>query len=172
MTRLVVLVLLAAWVGAALLTATVVAPAAFDVLPTRAFAGAMVGRVLPPLFVWGAGVGTLAVLAAWRDRTMRLEGAHAGGRSALGGIVVAACLGAQLAGAARIERVREAIGGPVDALPTTDARRIAFGRLHAISVTALGVAMLAGGVLLVLGVLTNGRVDGAGAAPATPAAGR
>jgi uncharacterized membrane protein len=34
---------LAAWIGAALLVATVVAPAAFAVLPSRALAGAVVG---------------------------------------------------------------------------------------------------------------------------------
>jgi hypothetical protein len=48
---------LSAWLGAAVLAATVVAPAAFAVLPTRSLAGALVGRVLPVLFYGGAVVG-------------------------------------------------------------------------------------------------------------------
>jgi hypothetical protein len=50
----------------------------------------------------------------------------------------------------RIARVRAAIPGAVDDLPATDARRVAFGRLHALSVGWLGVAMLAAIVALVI----------------------
>jgi hypothetical protein len=52
--------LLGAWIGAALLMAAAVAPAAFAVLPTRALAGALVGRVLPPVFGGGIVVGLAA----------------------------------------------------------------------------------------------------------------
>ena len=45
--------LVAAWIGAALITVAVVAPGAFAVLPSRTMAGAMVGRVLPALFIAG-----------------------------------------------------------------------------------------------------------------------
>ena len=41
---LISIALVAAWLGAALVVAAVVAPAAFDVLPTRTLAGALVGR--------------------------------------------------------------------------------------------------------------------------------
>src|SRR2546430_1569733 len=47
--------LLAVWIGAALLFALVVAPAAFAVLPSRTLAGALVGRGLPVIF-YGGGV--------------------------------------------------------------------------------------------------------------------
>jgi len=49
----VVSILLSAWLGAAVLVTTVVAPAAFAVLPSRTLAGALVGRVLPVLFIAG-----------------------------------------------------------------------------------------------------------------------
>ncbi len=63
MTRpLAALILVALWLGAALLTVAVVAPGAFAVLPTRALAGEMVGRVLPVLFA-GAILVPAAVLA-------------------------------------------------------------------------------------------------------------
>ena len=55
-------VALSAWLGAAVLVAAVVAPAAFAVLPTRTLAGALVGRVLPVLFYSGAVVGVVAAL--------------------------------------------------------------------------------------------------------------
>jgi hypothetical protein len=51
--------LLSAWGGASLLTIAVVAPGAFRALPSRALAGAMVGQVLPAVFI----VGLLIALA-------------------------------------------------------------------------------------------------------------
>ncbi|MDE3217575.1 MAG: DUF4149 domain-containing protein, partial [Gemmatimonadota bacterium] len=38
------------WLGAAVLLAAAVAPAAFAVLPSRSLAGDLVGRVLPVIF--------------------------------------------------------------------------------------------------------------------------
>ena len=64
--------------------------------------------------------------------------------------VALACGVAQLVVGARIDRLRGAIGGPLDALSPEDPRRIAFGRLHAFSVGWLGVAMLAAVVALTL----------------------
>ena len=54
-----VIALLAAWLGATIIVGAVVAPAAFAVLPTRTLAGAVVGRVLPPLFWSGAVIGVI-----------------------------------------------------------------------------------------------------------------
>ena len=145
------LLLLAAWLGAALLTTTVVAPAAFAVLPTRTLAGALVGRVLPPLCLGGALAGALVAWAAWVERRSGGGGRGTRARVALGATVVVACLAAQLGVAPRIERLRSSAGVPMDSLAPTDARRVAFGRLHGASVAALGAAMLAGGIALVLG---------------------
>ena len=58
---LVSLLVTAIWCGAALIVVTTVAPAAFRVLPTRTLAGALVGQVLPVLFVAGLFVGVLFV---------------------------------------------------------------------------------------------------------------
>jgi hypothetical protein len=87
-------------------------------------------------------------------------GALVGGASAalahtrsarLGGVVaIAACLVAQLIISPRIERIRAAIGGPIDALALTDPRRVEFGRLHGLSVLAMGLA----GVGLVLALIS------------------
>ncbi|MBA3672321.1 MAG: hypothetical protein H0W68_09910, partial [Gemmatimonadaceae bacterium] len=64
-----------------------------------------------------------------------------------------ACAVAQLVVARRIERVRAAIGGPVDMLDLADARRQAFGRLHAMSVLGLGIASVA--ALIAAGLLVH-----------------
>jgi hypothetical protein len=63
-----------------------------------------------------------------------------------------ACAVAQLVVGSRIDRLRAAIGGPLDALAADDPRRLAFGKLHAISVGWLGVALLAAIIALTLAV--------------------
>ena len=134
---------LAAWLGAAILVAAVVAPTAFAVLPTRTLAGALVGRVLPALFWSGMVVGlVVAILGRFAPPTVwRTSGALA---------LVAACAAAQLVIAPRIEAIRLQIGGPIDGLGASDPRRQAFGRLHGLSVAWLGVGVLAALVTLVL----------------------
>ncbi len=134
--------LLAAWLGAALLVAAVVAPAAFAVLPTRTLAGALVGRVLPVLFWSGLALGV--VLAAFGGRT----GFGKVGMASSIALAVASAA-AQLGIAPRIEVLRASIGSAVDALDPSDPRRMAFGRMHGISVMLMGVGMIAAAVALV-----------------------
>ena len=146
---LVALPLAAAWLGAALLFAAAVAPAAFAVLPARALAGALVGRVLPVIFVTGLAVGVaIAALEASSGpapfRRWRLGAAAA---------MIVACAVAQFAVAPRITALRHAIGPSIEALAPDDARRARFGRLHAVSVGWMGIAMVAAGVVVVSGAL-------------------
>lgn len=171
MTSPAVPLLLSAWLGASALFAAVVAPAAFAVLPSRALAGALVGRVLPVLFIAGIVVAVVALLLERPTvgRAPRLR------RAALAAMAVA-CVAAQFVVAPRIERLREAIGGAIDALPVGDDRRVAFGRLHAISVGWLALAMVAAGTTTILAALPTrarrGQVVGvtASVTPEDPAA--
>jgi hypothetical protein len=134
--------------GAALLFVAVVAPAAFLVLPTRTLAGALVGRILPVIFYAGVVIGALIVVLDLAGRTGSWT------RTAAGAVSALACAVAQLVVGARIDRLRAAIGGPLDALSPADPRRIAFGRLHTFSVGWLGIAMLAAIVALTLALRT------------------
>lgn len=143
---LVSLVLLAAWLGAAGIVASVVAPAAFAVLPTRALAGALVGRVLPVVFGSGIVVGLATAVLSWLGRG---EGVPSRIPLIGGAAMAIACAVAQLAIAPRIARLRAEIGPSIEALAADDARRLAFGRLHAFSVLWLGVAMVAAVVAVV-----------------------
>jgi hypothetical protein len=153
---------LSLWLGAALLFAAVVAPALFAVLPSRTTAGDIVGRVLPALLWAGVVISSVvglleavaqnAILTANRtpgsrapdvNDVVHFGGARAAGKRAGVGLLVGlACLWVLQIGQ-RIDKLRASIGQPVDALPTTDPRRVDFGRLHGLSVAVLGVAMLA-----------------------------
>ena len=147
-SALAIVVATAAWLGAALLFAAVVAPAAFAVLPSRALAGAVVGRVLPVLFWAGLLAGALVA-----GLSLRGVGAARRWSVASGATMMIACAAAQLVVAPRIARLRAAIGPSLEALAADDARRAAFGRLHAVSVGWLGLAMLAAAAALVLASL-------------------
>lgn len=144
-----VVALLSAWLGASLLFTARVAPAAFAVLPARALAGALVGRVLPVLFLSGIAAG---LVTAWLSRraadapwsTQRLLGAL---------LLVVGCAAAQFVIGPQIEAARAAIGPSVEALATSDPRRVAFGRLHGFSVMLLGVGMLGAVGTLLLSLL-------------------
>ena len=132
------LVAASAWLGAALLFVAVVAPAAFAALPTRTLAGALVGGVLPSLFGAGIVVGIGLATAGMLSRRGRIVTAGTVG----GLLVTVSCAAAQFVVAPRIERARVSIGGPIESVPPSDPRRVAFGRLHGASVAWLGVAVV------------------------------
>lgn len=140
--------LMAAWIGAALITVAVVAPGAFAVLPSRTMAGDLVGWVLPPLFVAGIVVAGAVVLLAGLPRASGFAG-----RASIAAVVVAAaCAMAQFVITPKLDGVRAAIGGPVDALAVSDPRRVAFGLLHGYNVLGLALAMV--GALVCLAFLS------------------
>lgn len=127
--------LLWVWLGAALLFVAVVAPAAFAVLPTRSLAGLLVGRILPIVFWSGALVGLVMAVA------------ETGWPRIVAVVLVVSALVAQLGVAPRIQRLRAELGPDIEAIDANDPRRLAFGRLHALSVALLGGAMLAGAAM-------------------------
>ncbi|HEV7705781.1 MAG TPA: DUF4149 domain-containing protein [Gemmatimonadaceae bacterium] len=138
--------LLAAWLGAALYFTVVVTRAAFAVLPTRTLAGAFVGQTLPVLFDSGMLVGAVLVAAALLSPPCAARTA-----SFAGGITIAALTAvARFVILARIARLRLSMPAAIDSLPIDDPSRRAFGQLHALSVGALGLAMLAGIVVAVV----------------------
>lgn len=136
--------LLSAWLGAGILFAAVVAPAAFAVLPSRTIAGALVGRVLPVLFVAGLAVAAIGLVL---DRAT--DGVLPRVRRGTLVVVAVSCAIAQFVVAPRIAALRHEIGGPIEQLSPTDPRRVAFGRLHGVSVAWLGLAMLGAGATIV-----------------------
>jgi hypothetical protein len=139
-------VILALWLGAATLFTATVAPAAFAVLPSRMLAGALVGRVLPIVFVAGIASGVLALVLAARSGAPRRTPHRVGAA-----LLILGCAIAQFGVGPRIIAMRAELPADLESIPTTDARRVEFGKLHGISVALLGVAMIGGAMALVAG---------------------
>lgn len=148
-------ILLSLWLGAAVYFSAVVAPAAFSVL--RSFeltnaseiAGGIVTRALSVINLSGFLVGLFLLLTLFAAR-------GASGRIAF--IVQAICAGLLIIAtgvghwviAARMRALRVAMELPIDQVPASDARRIAFNSLHVYSVNALSLAMIAALVAIVM----------------------
>ncbi|HET7553425.1 MAG TPA: DUF4149 domain-containing protein [Gemmatimonadaceae bacterium] len=143
--------LLAAWLGAAVYFSTVVARAAFAVLPSRTLSGDLVGATLPTIFVGGvvmAGVAMLLALPAPRREW------YAGRFVWLLASLVAAglCAVGQFVLTPRIDILRGSLGMALESTPASDPARAEFARLHLFSVGALGLAILLALVALVAAV--------------------
>lgn len=147
--------LLAAWLGAALFFGAVVAPAAFGVL--RSFglpnaseiAGSIVTRTLGVINVAGFVIALLLLVTVFLRRQAQ---------SRVGLIVECVCFAVIALTtalghwwiAARMRALRAAMELPIDQIAAADPRRVEFNALHGYSVKALGIAMIAGLVALVL----------------------
>lgn len=132
---------LAAWLGASVFVAAVVTPAAFAVLPTRALAGAVVGRALPVLFTLGLLVGAAVAVM---NHSVR-----AGRSVTFSATTLSLASASALLVTIRLRAMTAAIGRPMDALDPADPRRVAFGRMHGLSVLLMGIGLLATCVALV-----------------------
>ena len=149
------LVLLSLWLGAAIFFSVAVAPAAFGVL--RSFglpnaseiAGTIVTRTLSVINLSGFAIGLVLLLTLFirRQQTGRL--AVLIECVCLGIIVTATGVGHWLI-AARMRTLRAAMYLPIDQVAIDDPRRIAFNSLHGYSVNALGLAMIAALIAIVL----------------------
>ena len=149
------LILLACWFGAALFFGAVVAPAAFGVLRSfnlsnaNEIAGSIVTRSLSVVNIAGFLISLLllATLILRRHASSRLSFILE--LVCLGVIALTTAVGHWVI-AARMRALRAAMVLPIDQIAADDPRRIEFGSLHGYSVNALGLAMIAALVALVL----------------------
>ena len=134
------------WIGGIIFFSFVVAPSLFSLLPSQEMAGRIVSRSLGSLHLIGLTCGVVFLAATLstelkRARVLRL-------------LVVAMILltaYSQFRITPRMQQIREAVGGSIQALPPQDAGRAAFDRLHQISVILEGVVLVA--VIGLVGVL-------------------
>ncbi len=153
--RYIYVLALVVWLGGMITIGSVVAPAVFRTMEQtntdsgtgRALAASVVGEVLRQFHVvsYGAAIVLGASLV-----TMKLIGPRPlgfGARLAIVGLMLTASLISGLVVDRRIADLRTTIGQPVSSLPSGDPRRGAFGRLHALSTSLMGIAV-AGGLLL------------------------
>ena len=130
--------LLGGWVGSWACFGLVVAPIAFDRLPSAEIAGRLIGPVLSALHVYGAVAGgALALLAGLMGRG-RL-------RVALPVLMAAACVYTQFGVSAEIAEIRDQVFGPEG----SEALAARFTELHRRSV-GIFLAVAAGTLWLVV----------------------
>jgi uncharacterized protein DUF4149 len=156
--------LLAAWLGAAIYFSAVVAPSVFGVLRSfslnnaNEIAGSIVTRTLSVVNTSGFILSLLLLVTTfvlkrnYGRRSLILQ-------SALLLIVAVATGIGEWVIAARMRGLRAAMHGQIDQVALSDPNRLAFAALHSYSVSALGIAMIAG--LLAFFVIAN-RFNGRG----------
>ena len=143
---------LVVWLGGIIFFSFVVAPAAFAMVPKPETAGALVRLILVKLHLVGIACGVLSLAATFviklRSRkTLRL----------LVGLMVLLTALSQFGVMAQMERVRDAVGGSIQALPPQDSGRAAFDRLHKFSVVLEGATLLVG--MVVVGLISSESSD-------------
>src|SRR5690349_13928846 len=148
-------ILLACWLGGALSFGAVVAPAAFSVLRSfglpnaNEIAGSIVTRSLSVINIAGFVIALLLLVTIILRRNTSGRASFIVECICLGVIALATGVGHWVI-AARMRALRAAMVLPIDQIATDDPRRVAFNSLHGYSVNALGLAMIAALVALVL----------------------
>jgi hypothetical protein len=154
------LLLVALWLGGAVFFSAAVAPSVFSVLRARNVvyaneaAGTIVTRTLSILNTGGLIIALLLLASAFLFRQGVKRRAFLTETVSL--VVVAIATGAgQWVIAARMLSLRAAMGRPIDDVAADNPLRISFNSLHEFSVAALGVAIIAAAVALL--VIAKGR---------------
>jgi len=143
------ILLLAAWLGAAIFFSATVAPSAFGVL--RAFdvtnageiAGFIVNRTLSVINTTGVVISLICLLLAFAVKKLYGPRAFVIQIMLLSLITLTTGVGRWVI-ATKMRALRAAMGAPIDSIPMTDPNRMAFATLHGYSVAALSVAIIAG----------------------------
>jgi hypothetical protein len=154
--------LLAAWLGIAIYFSAVVAPSAFGVL--RSFglanaseiAGTIVSRGLSVVNKSGLILSLLLLISIPIVKKYYGRWSLILQIAALIVVAISTASGEWVI-AARMRGLRAAMNGQIDLVPLTDPNRMAFASLHAYSVAALSIAMIAALVVILLLVVSRGR---------------
>ena len=142
------MLLLASWLGAAILFSAVVAPNVFRVL--RAFelpnaneiAGTIVTSTLSVVNTGGFIVGLLLVISAFGLQASHRQRSFIFQIVMLTILVIATAVGEWVI-AAKMRGLRAGMPLPIDQMALNDPNRMAFAALHGYSVAALGIAIIA-----------------------------
>lgn len=149
------LLLIALWLGGAVFFSATVAPAAFSVLRSskvpdpNATAGSIVTRTLSVINTGGFVIALLLLVTAFLFRRTATRRAFLAETVSLTLMAVATALG-QWVIAAKMLALRTQMVRPIDEVAVDDPLRVSFDSLHGYSVAALGVAIIAGAVALLL----------------------
>ena len=142
------LLLIAAWLGAAVFFSAAVAPAAFQVsrgfnLPNPGeIAGALVNRTLGVINVSGFVISALLIVLTVLLKKSYKASSFVAQLVLLALLLISTAVGEWVI-ASRMRELRTAIAIPVEQVSTGDPMRVAFQALHGYSVAALSVAIIA-----------------------------
>lgn len=142
------------WLGGMAIAGLVVAPVTFSVLEAwnpstgRVLAGDVFGEVLARVSVIGYVAGPLMFVVLTVMRLLGPRPRSYGIRVALIFAMLGFTTYADRVAARRIDQLQSQVSGPMNQLPTSDARRLEFDRLHSLS-TSLTIAAILGGLVLV-----------------------
>jgi hypothetical protein len=133
---------LVVWIGGIIFFSFVEAPSLFKLLPTITLAGTVVGRSLATLHYMGLACGAIFVAATF----LRSSPAQKSMRMLV--LLMMFLTGVSQFGVTRqIHHLRETVGA-VEVLPRKDVGRVAFDRLHQISVILESIVLIAGVVTI------------------------
>lgn len=149
------LLLIALWLGGAVFFSATVAPSAFAVLRERAVpyaneaAGAIVSRTLSVVNTGGFFIALFLLATAFLYRRMTSRRIFLGEIISLSAVAILTGTGQWLI-AARMAALRNGMGRPLDDVAVDNQLRVAFTSFHGYSVMALGAAIIAAAVALLL----------------------
>lgn len=149
------MLLLAAWLGAAIYFSAVVAPSVFSVLRSFSLAnageiaGTIVTRTLSVVNVSGFLLSLLLLITAFAGRKLRPRWTFVLQVVLFATIAITTAVGEWVI-AAKLRGLRLAMHGQIDQLPLSDPNRMAFAALHGYSVMALAIAMIAALIALIV----------------------
>lgn len=154
------LLLLGAWLGAAVFFGAAVAPNAFKVLREAGvanageLAGGIVGKTLAAINISGVVAGLIALAIGFVVRKLSNQRRYSFETLLLAVLTVATAAG-EFVIAARIRNLRATLSIPIDQVPADTPARVAFQALHGYSVASLSIAIVAG--LIAFFVIANTR---------------
>jgi hypothetical protein len=142
------LLLIAAWLGAAIFFSAAVAPAAFQV--ARGFnltnpgeiAGAMVSRTLAVINISGFVISVMLIVFTLLLKKSYKTSSFVAQLVLLTVVLVSTAVGEWII-AARMRDLRTAMTIPIEQVAIGDPMRVAFQALHGYSVAALSIAIIA-----------------------------
>jgi hypothetical protein len=111
-------------------------------------AGDLFGQILRRLYVIGGVAGVVMFLALTLHRVLGPRPKAYGVRAVLIVLMVGLTAYAAAIIQPRIETLQSEVSGPMIQLPSTDARRTEFDRLHGLSTTLMSLTMVGGLALL------------------------
>ena len=147
--RYLALTVLVVWVGGMIVLGLLVAPTTFGVLQSsapdpatgRMLAGSVFGEILRRFHLLAYACGALLLACLF---VMKFLGPPPSGfviRVAIVACMLALALYSGFPVSREIAQIQAQVAGPMNSLPQTDARKVRFDRLHAMSTTLMTINM-------------------------------